>query len=192
MFSNSPDTTITTSTSGSNNAGIGMGIAKKKVAPVRIPESRFEPHQNVLYTIPGFRAHTKAFDSLSQQKTIVCCGSDAPEVIRQHSGGMMLCMYVCMYKYKVCLVCIPSRCMYVCMYACIISRPTICIYTIFRFEKCYHHHYYYYYYYVCMCVGDHTLTITSFSAADCLMLSLVLKNNFCTVKQVCVLCVFVC
>eukprot|EP01036_Dinobryon_divergens_P030239 gene30238-39450_t len=80
----------------------------KKVAQVRIPESRFEPPQNVLYTIPGFRAHTKAFDSLMMQKTIICCGSDAPEVIRQHIGG------------------------------------------------------------------DHTLTIASFSAADCLMLSLLL------------------
>ena len=79
--------------------------------------------QSVTYSIPGFRAHSPAFNALLQQHTVVCCGREAHNTIRRSmddGGG---------------------------------SDP------------------------------DPTLTLSSFSAADCLMLSLVLKNKFCAIKQ---------
>mmetsp|Transcript_10543 Transcript_10543/g.14548 ORF Transcript_10543/g.14548 Transcript_10543/m.14548 type:complete len:976 (+) Transcript_10543:1-2928(+) len=73
--------------------------------------------QSVFYSIPGFRAHTPAFNQLLEQHTVICSGSGAAATLTQSSKGdveklwggkpfttadcLMLCMVL---KNKYCLI----------------------------------------------------------------------------------------
>jgi len=90
--------------------------SKSKVAAAS-PSVNPQQQQALFYSIPGFRAHTPAFDLLLQQHTVICCGSEAATTLAQTARGDMLrlwggkafttadCLMLCMVlKNKYCLI----------------------------------------------------------------------------------------